>query len=902
MSKLTGAEIRQKWLTFFQQKQHVLVESKSLVPVNDDSLLWINAGIATLKNYFSGKSVPPAPRLVNSQRCIRTNDIENVGVTSRHQTLFEMLGNFSIGDYFKQEAIAWAYELLTGVYKLDKNRLFITIFEADDEAYAAWIKAGIEPSHIVRCGRDRNFWDLGQGPCGPCTEIYYDRGERYDPQHIGFKLFANDIENDRYVEIWNIVFSQFNNDGKNNYTELAQKNIDTGAGLERLASVLQEGATNFDTDLFLPIISAVAAFSPYQYCSDDYFVNDQQKQRILTSFRVIADHLKATTFAIADGVAPGPKGRNYIIRRLIRRTAIHARYLQLRPGWISPALKAIMNIYADFFPHLQTQASFISTTLTKEINAAVRTANDALDRLANELKGGTLNTQSLFKLVETYGLPTEAAKEYLAAAEIDQQTKTTIDWNEFETLLEQHRTISRAGVNVQAIEKQNPNLMRFQIPSVFDYTANHIKAKVIALFDEQFNQHQAIDGAGYAVFDRTVLYASSGGQRYDEGFGRGPNGQLVTFSAVYKAPHLQHLHRFEDAQFNVGETWELWHDPQWRAAVKKNHTLEHVMHSALKKVISSTIKQEGAFKSAQKATLDFSYPTKLSDAQLTAVEDEIRRVIALNLPVEIVFTDLAGAKAMNALAYFDDEYKKHGQQLRVIKISDYSVELCGGTHVSSTSEIEDCYITHHTALGSGSWRIEIISGKQNIAQFLTEKSHEMADALNAMITELKTMQLTAELKSFQQFVLPISIRELRAAQHAFSDLENQFRQLKLTVQKQATQAGAQSLKTQLLAKAKDDWSILVIEDADLREINLALNDATNEIPTTTFVVLNVTKERTQYLVAAKNPRAKRNAREVINVLNQTFAGRGGGREHFAQGGCQQIINLAQLHTALATIN
>ncbi|RJS93433.1 alanine--tRNA ligase, partial [Ureaplasma urealyticum] len=354
MLKLSTNEIRKKWIEFFESKDHLFIEPKSLIPKNDPTLLWINSGVSTLKDYFSGKVKPPHKRLVNSQKAIRTNDIFNVGLTSRHHTFFEMLGNFSIGDYFKKEAIDWAYEFLINVLKIDVKKLWVTVFEDDQFTNDEWIKLGIIKEQIIKCNRDRNFWDVGNGPCGPCTEIHYDRGERFDPNKIGSKLILEDIENDRYVEIWNIVFSQFNNDGHNNYTELLQKNIDTGAGLERIACISQDVPTNFDSDVFMRITKSVEQFSEYKYDMNEYFHPNVTQNKINFAYKVIADHMRATVFAIADGAIPSNKERGYILRRLIRRTMVLVRRLNINNLlWVDAVVDAIASTMGDFYTYLK---------------------------------------------------------------------------------------------------------------------------------------------------------------------------------------------------------------------------------------------------------------------------------------------------------------------------------------------------------------------------------------------------------------------------------------------------------------------------------------------------------------------------------------------------------------------
>lgn len=897
MNKLNGNQIRQKWLDFFKSKGHYVIESKSLVPVNDPSLLWINSGVATLKNYFSGKSVPPAVRLTNSQRCLRTNDIENVGVTARHQTLFEMLGNFSIGDYFKKEAINFAYELLINEYQLEKEKLYITVFEEDKETYQYWLDLKINPNHIIKCDKSRNFWDLGQGPCGPCTEIYYDRGIKYDPKQIGEKLFKEDIENDRYVEIWNIVFSQFNNDGNNNYTELSVKNIDTGSGLERLASVIQEVPTNFDTDLFLPIIKEIQKFTTKTYNIDDYFLNDLEKHKIQISFRVIADHIKACVFAIADGITPGPKDRNYIVRRLIRRAIVHAFKLNIDNKFFEPVVKKIIEIYQDFFVYLKDQSEFIIKTIVNEENIFNKTIKSGLDFFNNALENNQLDGKTIFKLVETYGFPIELIKE------LADEKQLKLDWASFNQLFKEHQDISKSNKNVIAIEKQNKNLLEFHDISTFDYHQQKIKAKVIALFDENFNCVNKIkNSSGYVVFDKTVIYATSGGQRFDNGYAKKMFHPTIYFDNVIKAPNLQHLHHFKKANIKLNQKFLLWHDPQWRNLIRKNHSLEHILHSALKKVISPTIKQEGAFKSAEKATLDFTYPERLTDLQLNNIEQEIRKVIKNKIPIQVIMTDLEGSKKLNAIAYFNDEYKKH-DKLRVIKMDDYSIELCGGTHVDNTAEIEDCYIVDCSSRGTGSWRIEIISSYETIKKYFENQLSKIKEKLHEIknqIIELKINDQTF-LKHFNEFKLPNSINELREAKHKINELVSTFQKIKIEANKKQIQNEVKKLKLKFQDAIKNDIAIVFLENIAQKEINLVLNDLTNENPNNLFVVFNKTADKIQYFVAIKNPSNKYDANEVIKKINQKYAGRGGGKNNFAQGGTTRILTENQISSDIKNI-
>ena len=430
MSKWTTNKIRKTWLDYFVANGHYLYPSQSLIPHNDPSLLWINSGVATLKNYFSGIAIPPSNRLTSSQRSIRTNDIFNIGVTSRHHTFFEMLGNFSIGDYFKKEAIHFGYDLLINHFNMDVNKLYFTVYEDDEDAYNEWIKHGINPSHIIKCNRDRNFWDVGSGPCGPCTEIYYDRGEKFDPEHKGEELFYKDIENDRYVEIWNIVFSQFNNNGKNEYSELARKNIDTGAGLERLASVLQETPTNYDTDLFLPIIKTISKYSKTcKYDMNAYFTKDKKQKEINRNFIIIADHIKACVFAIADGAVPSAKEKGAVLRKLLRRSIICSKAIDVAEDFLPETISSIIDTMHEFYPYLDKNKSLVS------LRSKLYDASLQLNEIQNEI---VLYQEKVMRYEGLPGSATIPNKYLVSRANIHVDT-TEVQFNRSEMIDLQNR-------------------------------------------------------------------------------------------------------------------------------------------------------------------------------------------------------------------------------------------------------------------------------------------------------------------------------------------------------------------------------------------------------------------------------------------------------------------------------
>ncbi|WVH36774.1 alanine--tRNA ligase [Mycoplasmoides gallisepticum] len=895
---LSGSQIRQIWLDFFKSKKHEIIESKSLVPINDPSLLWINAGVATLKKYFSGEENPINPRLANSQRCIRANDIENVGVTSRHHTVFEMLGNFSIGDYFKKEAIEFGYELLTKFYGLNKDKLYITIYEDDNDAFNYWVDQGIDPHHIIRCDKKRNFWDLGSGPCGPSTEIYYDRGEKYDPNKLGEKLFFEDIENDRYIEVWNIVFSQFNNTGNNNYTELVRKNIDTGASLERFACILQDVPTNYDTDLYLPIIRTIEKHTNHKYVVDHYFSKDQSEQDVLRAFRVIADHLKCGVFAIADGVLPGAKDRDYIIRKLLRRAFVYAKKLNAKPEYLVETINVIINTYSDFFKYLIPNKEIVIQAITNEANNFTKTLDYGFE-IFNEAKTtNNITAEMIFKLVETYGFPLDLIKELSAEAKIK------LDLDGFEELFKKHQEISKANNGEVGLKKQNENLLKFETQSKFYYDKNNIKTKVVAIFDDKFNPVDQIEvGSGWAVFESTPIYATSGGQRFDEGYCLKKGNLVVHFDNVIKAPNKQHLHHFKKASFWLNEKVELMHDENWRKLVRKNHSLEHILHATLKNTINETIKQSGAFKSAAKATLDFNYPTKLTDEDLDKIETKMRQVIADKIPVTVHHVDYETSQKMNAIAYFEEEYKKH-ELLRVIKIGDYSVELCGGTHVDNTKEIEECFITDLYSLGAGRWRIEIISSYETIYNYLVDKQNEIKQEKNHMFNELGNYDLTHYLdfsKKLHSFSFPTSIKDLRKTLRAFEQIKEEYKAIKLELDKKKTKDRANQIKKLALDNLEHKIVLLFFDKEEHKALSIAHSELVNEKPDHLFFFINKSDNKINYLIGIKNATDKLNAKLLIDKVNVMFGAKGGGKQNFAQGGFSTDKDVGKLKADFVNI-
>lgn len=881
MKKLTANEIRNTWINYFKSQDHLFVPSASLIPKNDPSLLWINSGVATLKSYFSGKENPPSPRLTNSQKALRTNDFFNVGVTSRHHTLFEMLGNFSIGDYFKTEAINFAYDLLINHFQIDLNRLWFTIFEEDDVAYETWTKLGVDPSRILKCGRDRNFWDVGNGPCGPCTEIHYDRGEKYDPQGLGDKLIKEDIENDRYVEIWNIVFSQFNNDGANHYTELARKNIDTGAGLERIACISQDVPTNFDTDLFQPIIKAVNKHSSKNYDMDNYFKKDHIQEKINFAYRVISDHLRASVFAIADGAIPSNKERGYILRRLIRRAIVFGHNLGLDDSkFLIDAIDAIVETMKEFYPYLVEKRDFVVEIILKEFNLFKKTLETGLKVFNNAIDNNSLDDQTVFHLVDTYGFPIEMINEL--AVEHNQ----TIDMEAFKENFKKHQTISNANNNIKAMDTQIDVLMNLDVKGIFLYETFDINdAKIIKLFDKDWKPVEHLVGDGYVIFDRTPFYATSGGQLHDIG----TINDTIIVDDVFKAPNMSHVHHVIHADLKLGQIVELKINEQDRLLVAKNHSVEHLLQASLQNNIAQDIKQEGAFKSPQKVTFDFSYHQKLTSEQLNNVQKWVNDIISQQIPIEVLNMDLDEAKAAGALGYFEEMYKKIQGKLRVIKMGDKSMELCGGTHAHNTQDIEEFRIADYYSLGSGSWRIEAITSKSTIENYFVnlidgfeEKTSVIANEISKYVEDMdeynkKYVELLAQLK-----VIPLW--ETSAAMNEFINWANQFKK-KLIAQHDLQMTN--ELTKLLVSQNSFLRQITIDEKYSLSSITDAINNCINQIQDGFVLIMRISENKIQYYLATnqKFAQAKNiNLNNIVKEINAQLNTRGGGKPFTVQGG------------------
>ncbi|EPI03376.1 alanine--tRNA ligase [Enterococcus faecalis 20.SD.W.06] len=749
MKELTSSQVRQMYLDFFKSKGHSVEPSASLVPVNDPTLLWINSGVATLKKYFDGSVVPENPRITNAQKSIRTNDIENVGKTARHHTMFEMLGNFSIGDYFKNEAIHWAWEFLTGAEWLafDPEKLYVTVYPKDTEAKRIWRdEVGLSEDHIIDV--EDNFWDIGAGPSGPDTEIFYDRGEEFldipedDPENYPGG------ENERYLEIWNLVFSEFNHTPEDTYEPLPHKNIDTGMGLERVVSIIQDAPTNFETDLFMPIIHAVEALGTNVKYGD--------APQTDVSFKVIADHIRALSFAIGDGALPSNEGRGYVLRRLLRRAVMHGKKLGINEAFLYKLVPVVGEIMVSYYPEVLQQKDFIEKVVRTEEERFHETINEGLSMLnevikeVKDAKGDTLDGKIIFKLYDTFGFPVELTEE------VAEDEGLKVDHAGFETEMEAQRERARSARSKEtSMGVQSALLTDIKVESKFvGYTELTHDSELFVIIQGDALVNEASAGTAELIFAETPFYAEMGGQIADRGYVKNTAGEVVAnVGDVKKAPNGQFLHKVEVlAPLAEGQIYQLQVDERMRTRILKNHTATHLLHRALKDVLGEHANQAGSLVAPGHLRFDFTHFGQVTSEELARMEAIVNEKIWEAIPVVTIETDIDTAKNMGAMALFGEKY---GKEVRVVNIGDYSIELCGGTHVANTEDIGIFKIVSESGIGAGVRRIEAVTSKEAY-QLLQEEERQLKEIatlvkspqLKEVVT--KTEQLQQQLRDLQK--------------------------------------------------------------------------------------------------------------------------------------------------------
>ena len=734
-------ELREKYLSFFESKGHLRLPSFSLVPQGDKSLLLINAGMAPLKKYFTGELTPPRTRVTTCQKCIRTPDIERVGITARHGTFFEMLGNFSFGDYFKHEATAWAWEFCTKVLEMPADKIYISVYQDDDEAYDIWTKElGVSPDHMVRLGKEDNFWEHGAGPCGPCSELYFDRGEKYG---CGSPTCGVGCDCDRYVEFWNLVFTQFDNDGNNNYTRLKSCNIDTGMGLERLACIMQGVDNLFEVDTVQNIMKHIMQIAGVKYHEDE-------KKDV--SLRVITDHIRSTTFMIGDGVMPSNEGRGYVLRRLLRRAARHGRLLGIDGTFLYKVCETVIKENATAYPNLVEKHDLIVKVIKAEeesFNKTIDTGLNLLENIIAQSDSKVLSGADAFKLQDTFGFPIDLTKELL------EERGMSVDIDEYDRLYAQSRAAARAArkdAGAQAWKDSNVSFKDVGATEFVGYTDYSCDAEIKAIVTNgERDEFATADSEVVVVLDKTPFYGESGGQAGDTGVIKTDNATLEV-TATGKTPDgvVLHIARFISGDsIALGDKVHAQIDVEKREAARRNHTAAHLLQAALRKHLGSHVEQAGQLVNSEEMRFDFTHFSTLSGDELKAIEREVNEVILKGIPVETREMPIEEAKKLGAMALFGEKY---GDVVRVVSAGDFSVELCGGTHADNTAKLGLFKIVSESSVAAGIRRITAVTGF-GVLKHIENDERIMQSAAAAMklgnVAELdkRAATLAAEVKA-----------------------------------------------------------------------------------------------------------------------------------------------------------
>ena len=857
-------ELRRMFLEFFEKKGHLKMNSFSLVPHNDNSLLIINSGMAPLKPYFTGQEIPPSTRVCTCQKCIRTGDIDNVGKTARHGTFFEMLGNFSFGDYFKEEAIPWAWEFLTETVGIPADRLYPSVYVDDNEAYEIWNKKmNISPERIFKFGKEDNFWEHGSGPCGPCTEIYFDRGEKYG---CGKPTCTVGCDCDRYMEVWNVVFSQFNNDGKGHYTDLEQKNIDTGMGLERLAVAVQDVDSIFDVDTLLALRNKVCEIAGKKY---------KENEKNDVSIRVITDHIRSATFMISDGIMPSNEGRGYVLRRIIRRADRHGKLLGIDGAFLVGLAKAVIAGSKDGYPELAEKQDFILSVIEQEEEKFEKTINQGLEILEGiqkdmEAKGiKTMSGEDAFKLYDTYGFPIDLTKEILEekGMDIDEEAFKQAMKVQKDTARNARKTTSYMGADATVYEQIDP-----AINSEFiGYDRTEAEGKIVALVSvssEEDGEESAVsealtDGmAGAVITDVTPFYATKGGQVGDVGvITLGDSVFEVKETIPVAGSKIAHIGKVVKGMFKVGDKVVLKVDGENRMATCRNHSATHLLQKALREVLGTHVEQSGSYQDAGRTRFDFSHFKAMTPEEIKAVEKLVNDKIAESLPVDTKVMSIEDAKKSGAMALFGEKY---GDEVRVVGMGEFSKEFCGGTHVKNTGMIGQFKIISESGVAAGIRRIEAITG-HNVIKYYENLENTIAEAA-------KIKKATPD-------------KLVEKAKHLMEELKT-------------LQSENESLKNKAAKEALGDVMDKVVEIGGVKVLSVEIPDTDgNELRNLGDELKNKLGEGLIFLASSKDGKvnlvamatdgavkAGVHAGNLIKAVAPIVGGGGGGRPNMAQAG------------------
>ncbi len=862
-------EIRQVFLQFFQGKGHLILPSFSLIPQNDPTLLLIGAGMAPLKPYFTGEKQPPSRRVATCQKCVRTPDLEKVGVTARHATFFEMLGNFSFGDYFKKEAIAWAWELMTQGYGFPEKQLYASIYEDDDEAFEIWHKViGLPEAKIFRMGKEDNFWEIGPGPCGPCSEIYYDRGPAYG---CGKASCTVGCDCDRYLEVWNLVFTQFNKELDGSYTTLKQKNIDTGAGLERLAVALQGVSSLFEIDTVRPLLDYFAEKAGINYGEDE-------KKDI--SLRVITDHLRSLTFMTADGILPSNEGRGYVLRRILRRAVRHGKLLGMEAPFLYKAVPLLVELMGDTYVELSRNRAFVMEITKQEEERFRETLGqgmELLEELSLSLKEKNITImpgRDAFKLYDTFGFPLDLTREIMA------EKGLLIDEAGFNEALEEQRKRARAALTQTREEEGDIHLLyaltKGQETPFVGYETLESTARVLSIIgrqDDAYGEQEKGDAGSevYILLDHSPFYAEKGGQVGDTGELHWDEGS-ATVTATLAGPSGEILHRAVITRGSLyrGITLRAVVDQQRRKSIARNHTATHLLHRALKKVLGDHVNQAGSLVAADRLRFDFTHVTAPGNDELARIEEMVNDAILSNYAVESFISNLQQAIEMGATALFDEKY---GEKVRVVRIADYSLELCGGTHVAFTGEIGVFKLLHEGGIGAGLRRIEALTGT-GAYRYFSENEKMLKEAASL-------------LKSTPAALLP-RLQELLGA---YKELQRKVK----TLQQQTGLAQATSLLGQVDYSSGVPLIAATVEAQDAESLRLYLDKLRDSLKSGVVLLGTVTNGKVLFAAAVTNDLVKKgiHAGKLVAEVARITGGGGGGRPDMAQAGGKNIKKIEQ---------
>ena len=857
MKFMTGNELRNAYLEFFKSKDHLVLPSYSLIPENDPTLLMIGAGMAPFKPFFTGKMKPPHTRISTSQKCVRTGDIENVGRTARHHTFFEMLGNFSFGDYFKVEAITWAWEFLTEKLELPIDKLWVTIHPTDDEAYKIWTEQiGVSPDRVVKL--EDNFWEIGPGPCGPCSEIYIDLGEE---RGCGSPDCAIGCDCDRYLEIWNLVFTQFDRDEEGNYTPLEKKNIDTGAGLERIASVLQNKPSNFETDLVFPIIAYAAEQAKKEYGKDS---------KTDVSLKVIGDHARSMTIMISDGILPSNEGRGYVLRRIIRRAIRHGRLLGINDIFLAGAVDVVVKMFGDHYTVLKEKQDYIRKIIQQEeerFQATLAQGIEVLEKYIADLKAESktvLDGELAFKLYDTFGFPWELT------AEILEEQNMSLDKDVFDQKMEEQRTRARAARQ----ENQRlaiPDLKGLQTENL-SYNETATESKVVWMWTDGENVQEAHDGQEVGIIlSETSFYAEGGGQIGDAGMIVGTTGNVVV-ETTKKLPDgtIYHVGYVQEGVIRVGDEVKLQVELAKKRLTACNHTATHLLQTALKRVVGSHINQAGSAVDCERLRFDFSHFEQVTAQQLAQVEAEVNAVIRQALPVTIELMSQEEAKAAGAMALFGEKY---GDVVRVVSAGDYSKELCGGTHVANTMEIGMIKIISEAGVAAGTRRIEALTGEGALRYY----QHQ----------EALLKQCAALLKTREEDVparIEALIEQNKATEAALQEVMNKMQK-----------DSAAELLNDVKEVGGVKYIIAQVEAGDMDGLRNTADMIRDKVENVVVVLGAVQQEKVSFVVMADKTAVKAgiHAGNIIKEVAKVAGGGGGGRPDMAQAGGKQPAKIGE---------